>query len=239
MVNTAEIHALLITRDISLLTSFSTILRELGVDVQKSAGPNGVPEELGRAKYEAVLLDFDTVSEAQLILAGVRESPANRNAVIFGVATGKAHRDHALQHGANFVLVRPFDEREIRRVLDGAYDLMAHERRRYFRWAAEFPILLRRAKTGVDLNCTTINISSRGMAVHTPCPLTPGEEVDLALFLQQVRPAVRGNGTVIWDDKHGKAGISFQCHLPQDRDQLEVWLDTRLCDLLPSRHSSR
>lgn len=36
---------------------------------------------------------------------------------------------------------------------------------------------------------------------------------------------IAGNGVVIWDDKHGKAGIHFQCNSPEMQSQLDSWLE--------------
>ena len=204
MVNIAEIHTLLVTPDPWLVTNFTNVSRELGIDAQRSVKTAGVPEELGRAKYEAVLVDFDKVPETLSILARVRESPANRNAVVFAVASNSEHRQQALEQGANFVFERPLEIKEIRRVLYSAYDLLARERRIYFRCSAELPVLLTRVRATTDLRCTTINISSNGMALVTAFPLNPGEEVRIILFLHGSGPVVRASGTVVWDDSMGR-----------------------------------
>jgi hypothetical protein len=231
MLNTAEIRALLVTPDVWLVTNFTNISRELGIDAQRSGKTAGVPEELGRTKYEAVLVDFDNVPDTSSILARVRASPANKNAVIFAVASG-ASREQALEQGANFVFGRPLEAKEIRRVLYAGYDLMARERRRYFRCTAELQVLLTQASSSTDVRCTTINISSSGMALSTPSPLNPGAEVRIILFLQSTGPVVRAKGTVVWDDKHGKTGLSFQCSIERDQFELESWLDRNFDRLL-------
>jgi len=233
MQNAAEIRTLLVTPDLWLVTNFTNISRELGIDAQRSAEPGGIPEELGRTKYEAVLVDFDNVPETSSILARVRASSANKNAVVIAVASG-ASREQALQQGANFVFERPLEPKEIRRVLYAAYDLMARERRRYFRCTAELPVLLTQASAGTDVRCTTINISGSGMAISTPFPMKPGEEVRLILFLQASGPVVRANGTVVWDDRHGKTGLTFQCSIQRDQGELEGWLDSNFDKLLAS-----
>lgn len=237
MVNAAEIRALMVTPDPLLISNFTNIAREIGIDAQRSGTKHGVPEELGQAKYEAVLIDFDTVPETERILAGVRESPSNRTALVFAVATNTAHRHQALRQGVNFIFVRPLDTNEIRRVLYAAYDLMARESRRYFRCTAELPALLRRANAGADLKCATINISSNGMALWTPSPLCPGEVVQITLFLPGGEQAIAATGTVVWDDKHGKTGTNFQCIVQRDQFALDAWLNTRFYELLTPRPS--
>ena len=237
MVNTADIRALLVTPDPWLVKHFTVVCEELGIEAQRSATTDGFPEELGLAKYEAVLVDFDTVPETLTSLTGVRESHGNRNALVFAVATDTSHRHQALRLGANFVFERPIAANEIRRLLFTAYDLMVHESRRYFRCTAELPALLSHSDAGADLRCTTINISSTGMGLRTPSPLHLAQLVQIALFLPGAGQAVSASGTVVWDDKHGKTGINFQCSMPRDQSELDAWLNTRFYELLTPRHA--
>ena len=116
-----------------------------------------------------------------------------------------------------------------------AYDLMARESRRYFRCTAELPALLKQPHAETDLRCTTINLSSNGMALRTPSSLQLGEVVQIALFLPGAGDAVQASGTVVWDDKHGKTGINFECGISRDQTELDAWLNTRFYELLTPR----
>lgn len=235
MQNAADIRVLLVTPDPSLVTDFTNLCRELGIEAQISASINAVPDELAESKYEAVLVDFDTVPETLRIMGGVRESRGNRNALVFAVASDTTHRHQALRQGANFIFERPIETIEIRRLLHASYDLMARESRRYFRCTAEIPALLTQSEEATDLSCTTINISSSGMALKTPSPLHPGGVVQIALFLPGAGQAVRAGGTVVWDDKHGKTGINFRCNTPGEQNELDAWLNARFYELLTPR----
>jgi FixJ family two-component response regulator len=237
MQNAADIHVLLVTPDSSLVTNFTNLCRELGIEAQISGSTHTVPEELAHAKYEAVLVDFDIVPETLSIMGGVRESRGNRNALVFAVATDTTHRHQALRQGANFIFERPIETIEIRRLLHAAYDLMARESRRYFRCTAEIPVVLSQSEGATDLSCTTINISTSGMALKTPSPLHPGGTVQIALFLPGAGQAVRGVGTVVWDDKHGKTGINFRCNTPGGQNELDAWLNARFYELLTARRA--
>jgi DNA-binding response OmpR family regulator len=235
MMNAAEIRALLVTRDRGTIETFTDLFRELGVDMQPAIAVEGIPEELGRTKYEALILDYDEGSGAPAILDYARKIPSNRTAVVFAVSSDAAYRQQALAQGANFVFERPFILAEIRNVLRAAYDLMIRERRRYFRCAAELPILLVKKTSGTDLRCTTINVSSSGMALATPSSLTLGEEVEIVLLLQGAGLTIRASGAVVWDDKHGKSGISFRCRTPQMQAELDSWLGAHFFELLSAR----
>jgi len=234
----AEIKALVVTLDPWLVVTFTNVSRELGIDAEKTIDSEGIPRELSRVKYEALLLDFDTVSDMLPILARVRQSPSNKKALVFAVATGFEQRQQAFEHGANFVLERPFASTDMRRVLHAAYDLLARERRRYFRCTAELPVQLTRSNSALQISGKTINVSSSGAAVSSPSALDAGDIVEIALILEEVRATVFAHGTVVWDDKHGKTGLAFKCDSPEMQAELDSWLYVRFSELLRPRISN-
>ncbi len=231
MVSTAaDIRALVMTRDSSLMSLFVDISREIGVVTDISEQTDGVPSELAGQKYEALLIDFDGVSDPGTVVAALRASPSNHNAVVFAIATEHYRREAALLHGANFVFPRPIDNKELRRTLYAAYDAMTRERRRYFRFTAELPVFLTRAD-GSDLVARTSNVSASGMSIRSSVSFNLGERVGLTLDLRNDGPHVLARGTVVWDDKHGKSGISFQCVRPELQRTLDSWLDAQFSRL--------
>ena len=114
------IQALLVTPDPSLVTVFTAVCRELGIEVRTTAGNDGIVEELQKAKYEGILVDFDTAPDPTPMLDALRRNPSNRNAVAFAVATKADDRREALENGINLLFHRPLDAREIRRALRGS-----------------------------------------------------------------------------------------------------------------------
>ena len=226
MSTAAEIRALAVTPDPALSAAFLDMARELGILTEVSSLLEGVQARLGREKYEAVLIDFDSVPGAAPALAMLRSNPSNRAAVVFAVASTGNERQIALNSGANFVFGRPLDGQELRRTLYAAYGAMAQERRRYFRCAAELPVFLTRAD-GTDLTATTGNISANGMSIMSSASFTMGERVGITLDLQNGGAHVLALGVVAWDDKHGKTGISFQCVRPELQANLNAWLDAQ------------
>jgi hypothetical protein len=225
MSSAAEIRALVVTRDKGLTATFTDISREFGISAQKSKSSNGdVPEELKLSKYEALLIDFETVQQTVPIFTTIRQSPANRNAVVFAVVGSPDSRQRARDQGATFLLERPLEGEGIRRVLQAAYGMMTSERRRYFRCTAEIAVQLVR-DSGEELDCKTINVSSNGMAVSGPSSFKAGEKLHVALALPGSDSQVRARATVMWDDKHGKTGLSVECSNSQMQRQLDAWLD--------------
>jgi DNA-binding response OmpR family regulator len=223
----ARLHMLLLTTDPLLVSAFTGLSREIGVEAQTVGDSDRFSRRLSSAKYEGVLLDFDTVPAAISVLCSMREGLPSRTAVIFAVATAARDRDRALQDGAHFLLQRPIDTSEIGRTLSVAYDLMRGKSRRDFRCAAELPVLLMFTTSKKTFECSTINVSSNGMAVRTPVPLRLAETMDIALLLPETG-TLRATGIVAWDDEHGKCGLKVQCSGPEMRQKLDSWLDSHL-----------
>lgn len=226
MANTSAVRALVLTADPLLITTFGGVSSELGIQAESSDDSNEVSLQLNRARYEALLLDFDTVSGAGPVLASVRESRSNRDTVVFAAATNATHIDQALQGRAHFLLRRPIEPVAIRRTLYAAYDLMLGGHRRHFRCAANLEVTLTIVTTGRSFQCSTLNVSSNGMAVTAPISLRPAEMLNISILLPD-KMRVYGTGIVIWDDQHGKTGINFQFSDPEMRRDFDAWLDSR------------
>lgn len=220
------LHVLLLTTDPLLASTFTNLFGELGIEAQASHDSERVADQLNRAKYEGIVLDFDTISNARPVLANVRESRSNKNAIVFAVATNATHAEQALEDRAHFLLRRPIEIRAIRQTLGAAYDLMLGERRRHFRYAVNLQVVFTIIASGTTVQCSTINVSGHGMAVTNPSPFKLAEMLDIALLLPDGF-TVRATGTVIWDDQHGKSGLHFQCSTQEMRNRLDSWLDSR------------
>lgn len=219
-----QLHVLVITADQGLSRTVASLFEELGIEAHTSSGSETAAEELSRAKYEGVLLDFDTVVDPCPVLAQVRQSRSNKNAIVLAVATERSKADRVLRERVHFLLQRPLDSLPIRHTLHTACDLMRTERRRYFRCSALLQLELKRSSG--NLQAVTLNVSSNGVAINTPKPLQLGEQVELLLGLPDGFH-VRASGVVIWDDKHGKAGLHFCCGSQEMRSRLDSWLDER------------
>lgn len=226
----AEIRAFVVA-DPKLASILMPLFQEMGIACQGGSDPEVVAKELDRTKYEALVLDFDSNSRASAIVEHARANPANKNAVVFAIVGGMARRQEAISCGANFVFEQPLVIEDIRNVLRTARDLMVRERRRYFRCTAELPVLLIEKSSGASLQCILMNISRSGMAIVTPSPLKAGMDVELQWFLYGSQSAIKATGTVVWDDRHGKSGISFRCLNSKMQRDLDSWLDMQFVKL--------
>lgn len=223
MSSVPDIHALIVTADHSLVAAFSDISKDLGIEVQTSSSTGDADQHLRHEKYDALLLDFDTVANGEPILDFLRNTPSNKSAVVLAVATGVARKELAFRSGVNFVFERPLQLPELRRTLSAAYQLMQVERRRYFRCTVNIPVRLT-THSGENIECSTMNVSSQGMAVTAAVSLKSATNVEVAFVLPGGGP-IRAKGLIVWDDKHGKSGMQFQCSTAEMQRDLDRWLD--------------
>ncbi len=167
--DTTEMKALLVSHDPTTVDLFRQIFSEINVGVQGCADESAASEILARTKLDALILDFDNVSASDPVIKSLRESPSNKNAVLFAAATYGAAKQKAFEHGTSYIFERPFIAEQIRLVLRTAYAQMLRERRKYFRLAVELAVTIRRS-AGTEMLCKTTNLSQNGMAVNHAIP---------------------------------------------------------------------
>lgn len=229
-------QVLVLTADSSLASTLTEVSKEFGIAAQPTQCFQQASEHLNRARYAGLVLDFDTVPDARPFVALVRASRSNKNAVVFAIATNISSTDQALQDPAHFLLRRPLGADTIRKTIRNAYDLLSGKQRHDFRCTADLPVRLTSASSGVSLECQTMNVSSNGMGVASPAALRSAEVMDIALQLPDGF-TVRATGIVIWDDRHGKSGLSFQCGDVAMREKLDSWLDSQFTTVHAHRAS--
>jgi len=224
MSNNAEMRALVLTHDAGMVGVFTGLFHELGVVTENCGDELKAAKALSRSKVEALVLDFDNMPASFLMIKTLREGRSNKSAVILAVATDSGMKQRALDQGTNFVFERPFDLPQMKEALQTAYGLMLRDRKQYFRLAIELEVSIQ-TSSGMKLRGTIINISRNGMAVFTPSPINTGESLEIGFDIAEADLSVSAEGTVVWDDRHGKAGICFQCASPNVQNRFQGWLD--------------
>jgi CheY-like chemotaxis protein len=222
--DTADMKALVVTHDPPMVDLLRQLFAEISILVQGCEDEAAAAEILSRFKLDALVLDFDNISAGDPLVKSLRDSPSNRNAVLFAAATYGAAKQKAFDHGTSYIFERPFSAEQIRLVLRTAYAQMLRERRKYFRLAVELDVAIERTSSEQMLGKTT-NLSQNGMAVLTPSPLLHGESIKISFQVPGAKFTLNADGSVVWEDKHGKAGINFQCASVEDQNRFAGWLD--------------
>lgn len=218
-----KMRALLLTADDDLRKTFEALFSDIKIIVQSCGDEATAESQIFSHKFETVVLDFDTFPGALPGRERLQQNRANKNIVIFAIATGEARRK-AVEYGASFIFDRPINPSRIAQVLRTAYGLMLRDRREYFRLPVELSVSIRR-RSGEIVNCKTINVSRNGMAMSTPSTFTIGEDVEINLRVEDVALSVLGIGKIIWDDRHGKAGAAFDYKNQEQQSAFSSWLD--------------
>jgi DNA-binding response OmpR family regulator len=215
------LKALIVARDLEMIRIFSYVFRERGIDARKCALESAALDQLSSEKFEAIILDFDEIAGCPNILKSL--PGANKRVPAFAVASDSHTKQVASDLGASFVVERPLALPRIRDLLRSAYGQILREGQNYFRLAVELSVSIRRG-SGALLQCTTLNLSQTGMAVNSSSTFTIGEQINIAFAIPNTDVFVGAEGKVVWDDKHGKTGISFECANASIQSRLNEWL---------------
>ena len=217
-----RMKALMFTRDPALVVILSHLFDELFVEAHGCTFESDVIDALSSEKFEALVLDFDNTSVCTKILERAREIRPNQNVVVIAVGLGEQAKA-TFASGDALIIERPLVPRQIRNLLRTAYGRMLRNSQVYFRLTIELPVSIRTA-AGAMLQCTTINLSQSGMAVSMFSSCTVGQKIDIAFAIPNTDLLVSAGATIIWDDKHGKAGMSFECTSPAVQARFCEWL---------------
>lgn len=225
-VRSVGIQAMVVSCDLEASRLIGGVLEETGILVQHFGDEPKAGAQLDQDRFEAVVLDFDTVARTLLVLDSLHASRSSHGALVFGLATEIPALQRALEQGVNVCFHRPLQKQRIQSVMRAAYRLMLHDRRRYFRYGVSVPVRVKR-KTGENMQCTSINISQNGAALWVPRTLDLGEEIEVIFVIPDIDDLILARGAVIWRDQHGKAGVRFECCSRENDNRLADWLDTQ------------
>ena len=216
-----HMKALIVGRDSEMIGIFSYLFREKHIEAQKCSDESSALEQLASEKFAAIVLDFDDVRGCADILR--RMAGPNKQVPVFAVGTDSQLKEAASDLGAATLIARPLVLSEVRELLSAAYGRMLRYEQTYFRISVELPVSIRKG-SGELLHCTTLNVSQTGMAVRTPSSFTVGETLTIAFAIPNTDVFVSAEGSVIWDDKHGKAGMTLQCSSASMEARFNEWL---------------
>jgi hypothetical protein len=223
-----KMKALLLCRDPETVGIVSHLFREVGVETQTCESESHVLTRLASSKFEAFVLDGEELATCPDVVKNVRAVPPNQGVPLFVIASEGRAKAAASSLDNAFLIERPLVLSDIRSLLRTVYGRMIRSSQAYFRMNVEIPVSLARA-AGLVLQCSTLNISQNGMAVLTPVSLDAGEVLKLMFVIPHTDVVVSAEGTVIWDNAKGKAGIHFECSSAPTQARFFEWLHDHFC----------
>jgi len=216
-----------VCHDPGTLRVFRRALDDLGITVEAAATAESALQFLDRNKFDAVIVDCDDVAGGPEVLAGLKQAPSNKRAVVIAVINGATTMRGAFEMGAHFTLDKPVSLERALRSLRAAHGFMVTEQRRYFRHAVETEASL---SFGVvkQLPCKVTNISDGGMAVALSERVTPGWVVEARFKLPGSPEPLEVKGEFAWWDGKGRAGIRFLFVPNASKKVLNQWMSERM-----------
>jgi PilZ domain len=216
-----SLKALIVSSDAEITNLFSSLFREKQIETLNYSVVADAETQLSHEKFEAIVLDCDRVEGCIGLL---RRLPGpHQKVLLIAIATEDDKRDDVSKIGASFVIQRPLERLEIHNLLLAAHGRMLRDLQAYFRLAIELPVSIRTA-SGSVVQCRTLNLSQNGMAMAAHTCFIIGERINVGFAIPNSDIFVSGDGEVIWDDKHGKTGIRFQCSNPSAQAKFFDWL---------------
>jgi ActR/RegA family two-component response regulator len=218
-----ELEFVLLSNDYPTMNAVSRGVKKYGAKFNLVPTTKAARECLSRRKVDGVFVDMAVGGSLELIEA-IRAGTSNRKGVIFGCILTTKESTATLNAGANFLLRKPLSVDSVSLHLTIAKDLLMRERRRYFRHAVNFPVVLRDADGEQHARLT--NLSEEGIALRIGKPLKHLSVVDFTFELS-FGVHVTGKGQVAWTNIEGMAGILVQTFHGKGREFVEAWLRTQ------------
>src|SRR5581483_7871952 len=151
------------------------LLCELNVGVRHCAHAESADALLASNKFDAVVIDCETLVETTFGLERIARSRSSNKAVVFVIARGASVVQQLWRQPAHFVLDYPIERDLLARALRIAYGLMLRERRRYYRHPVDISAQIGMARDSATIR--VLNISEGGLAVQAMERLNVGDRV--------------------------------------------------------------
>jgi CheY-like chemotaxis protein len=219
------LNCLLLTSDATLLEVIRTGFSATSVELEMRADAASAIELSARRHLDGFIIDCDDVSGAADVLTQIRGSRSNKVSVVFAVVNGTTSLSTAVDAGANFVLGKPVQDKQLRSLLDVALPRMVREHRRYFRHKVGLPVELLSC-TGETFAGKIMNVSEDGLALTHLGPVAVEGVVTVQFGLPSAQPQTfQAKAEVVWNDASAM-GLRFLRVEPGCRLGFESWLDS-------------
>ncbi|HWX94528.1 MAG TPA: response regulator [Terriglobales bacterium] len=222
-----NLESLLVCRDAEVVRVLRPTLEKLSIEVEVSAAARSGAEILSSAKFDAVIVDCDDLQGGVDVLRSLRQNASNKTSVSFAILNGKTTTHQAFEMGANFVLQKPVTTAGTLRCFHTALAFMIREKRRYFRCAVEFPVVLVCSQSE-EIKATATNLSEGGMAIHFEGALAKRPGLKVRFALPETKVTMEPQAEIAWADGLGRAGVKFVDVPESSREQLEKWILRRI-----------
>ena len=235
---TMPLESLVVSRDPQVLGILQQAMEKFAIKVEICEGASSGAEILASEKFDAVVVDCDDLQGGLDMLDGMRKGQTNKTTIKFAILNGVTTTQKAFELGANFVMQKPISMLNSMRCFTASLNLIERERRRYFRFPLEIPVLLIFGENQ-ELKVITSNLSEGGMAITFRGKLPQSGLSRIVFSLPGNESITECTATVAWTDGSGRAGVRFREMAAAPRQKLESWLEEQMkrAELQSNAHS--
>ncbi len=223
-----QLDGLLFTSDTKVLSVMNQILESFAIKTEVCRELDPALDAVTHRRLDAVIVDWEGVSDPTRIVRATRKSSPNSNSTIVAMVSGRSET-HALLVGANFMIHKPANIDHARRCMRAAYGTMLQNRRRAARVPVDIAVVARVSEVG-EIQARISDLSIGGLALQCGQALPMNREV-LAQFSIPGMGVIHATGRVVNADSTGRAGVRFSFVPEDDRNLLEGWLAVELAKL--------
>jgi ActR/RegA family two-component response regulator len=213
---------LLVSNNASTLKTVKKALDNVGSNLSCTTSAGAARFHISHHRLDGIIIDLD-VDEAVELIAFIREAGSNRRAFVF-VCVESMSASLALKGGANVLLHKPLTAEFISQNVNTFKNIMASERRRYFRH--HVTILITLTANGASQAAMIDNLSEGGAAILVRNPFERTAVIDFSFELP-FGPRVTGSAQVMWTNKEGIMGVEFRVLHGRSKEDLSSWLCQR------------
>ena len=219
------LNCLLVTGDATLLEVFRKGFCATSVELEMRTDAASAIELSARRHLDGFVIDCDGVERAMDLLVQIRGSRSNKTSVVVAVVNGTTSVSTAVDAGANFVLGKPVQDKQLQSLLGVALPRMEREHRRYFRHKVDLPVELL-CYTGETFAGKLINVSAGGLALTHFGPVAVEGVLTVQFRLPSTGPQTfQAKAAVVWNDT-ATMGLRFLRIEPACLPGFEAWLDS-------------
>ena len=217
---------LIVSSDAEVVSMFRSVLLRLGSELHYSSESDSTFSIIARKKVEAVIIDFSNAAFGVSLLRDLRLGDSNQDAVVLALPTDKAHAKLAFDHGANFILNKPFSSASLERLFATSEQFLKAQRRFYFRHAVSIPVDVYGENTQpTKAVITALSEGGMGVQFSKTMKFIKSQVVKVCFRLPLTEYLIEIKGEIAWiTEADRKAGLRFY-YVPKDQlTNLQAWL---------------
>jgi hypothetical protein len=214
--------AAVLCHDETSLRTLRSSLGDLKIDLLACSSGEKALESVLAGRCSTLIVDFDLPGAEEVIRMAALLPPSQKPALLAVASRAWPGTGSAFQSGANRILYRPLDAKQMKDALQSSTRKIPRKSARY-----EMKTLVHLETDHGTLAAISIDIGEHGLALQATEPVPISSNLPFRCTLPGTDFTLRGHADVIWASEHGRAGLCFSKLAPASRKHLKHWLSRR------------